>query len=429
MNVRHRLSVFGVFLVPLILAIAVVGGVLFARQGGFAPYHIPQDDGRAVDNTAATIQRGEYLARIGDCAACHTTRGGTPLAGGRGFDTGYGTLYSSNLTPDPQHGLGAWSAAEFAHAMRDGVARHGPLYPVFPYANFALLTDADVDALYAYLRSIPASAQTPPPNQLGFPASWRSALVVWRMLYYRPAKTNASIERGRYLVDGLGHCEMCHSIRTGSGYLPPSGYLAGARIPGIGWYAPPLNDVQLQRYSDDELAIYLQRGTSGVGTAYGPMAEVIYGSLSALTHEDALAIARYLKSVKAPPVKQSALAQNDAAASQETAAGNGAEIYKRVCADCHGADGEGIDGKYPRLRDAVAVTAPDPINAVRMVLYGGMAPTTPGNPRPYSMPPFVQQLSANEIAAVVNHIRSTWGQHSMPLDAADVESMHGIDVD
>lgn len=209
----RRFGLIGLMLLPFVLAAIAIGGVLFLRQGGIAPYRIPHGTGRVIATDAATVARGAYLARFGDCAACHTTRGGVPFAGGRGFTTAYGTLYSSNLTTDPRYGLGDWSADEFAHTMRNGVSRNGVLYPVFPYAHFAQVDDSDLDALYAYLKTLPASAQAPPPNRLDFPASWRPALIGWRMLYHRAAESSpdlpsssAPLSRGRYLVDGLGHC-------------------------------------------------------------------------------------------------------------------------------------------------------------------------------------------------------------------------------
>ncbi|MEO7065100.1 MAG: c-type cytochrome [Dokdonella sp.] len=431
----RRLGLLGLVLLPFVLASIAIGGLLFLRQGGFGPYRIPRGAGRVVPADAATVARGAYLARLGDCVACHTTRGGVPFAGGRGFSTDYGTIYSSNLTTDPHYGLGDWSADEFAHSMRNGVSRNGVLYPVFPYAHFAQVDDADLDALYAYLKTVPASKQVPPPNRLDFPASWRPALIGWRMLYYHavetspePPSSSAPFVRGRYLVDGLGHCAMCHSARGARGSLPAQGYLAGGRIPGVGWYAPPLDSHQLQRYSTDQLVAYLRTGTSPQGSAYGPMAEVVYNSLSALSAEDATAIATYLKSAL-PHASPTPPLFPPEQAPQLGVASIGADVYKRACADCHGDNGRGKDAAYPPLRDAASITAPDPINAVRIVLYGGMAPTTAGNPRPYSMPPFVQQLSDAEIAAVINYVRHEWAGLPSGLTAADIERMHGIVLD
>ncbi|MFT3789759.1 MAG: c-type cytochrome [Rudaea sp.] len=419
----------GLAAVPFVLAALAIGFFLFERQGGLAPYRIPHASGRVVANDAQTLARGEYLARIGDCAACHTAPGGAPFAGGRGFATGYGMIYSSNLTSDREHGIGAWSIDEFAHAMRHGVSRRGPLYPVFPYEHFATLADADIEAIFAWLRSLPASANVPPANHLDFPAGWRPALVLWRMLHYRPVPSApANEDRGRYLVDGLGHCAMCHSTREANGALAADGYLAGGRIPVSGWYAPPLDAKRLQRYSIEQLADYLRSGAGDYGAAYGPMAEVVYRSLQFLDEEDAVAMARYLKSVPARPARKAAFTLLPEPP-REPVAGNGAEIYWRHCGDCHVDDGEGKSGQFPALRDAVAASAPDPIDAVRMVLYGGFAAATARNPQPYSMPPFVQTLSAAEIAAVTHYVRETFGGQRSQLTAADVEAMHGIVLD
>jgi len=421
----RRVSIVLLALLPVLLAAVAVAAVLFARQGGFAPYRVPRDSTRTVATDGATLARGEYLVRLGDCAACHTTRGGVAFAGGVPFRTSYGTIFSTNITSDPTHGIGDWSADEFAHAMRHGVSRLGPLFPVFPYEQFATLTDTDIDAIYAWLRTVAPSDSAPPANRLDFPASSRDAMIGWRMLYYRPSIATtaaASTDRGQYLVDGAGHCASCHSARGDRYSLPPEGYLAGGSLPVNGWYAPPLDSESLARFSVAELADYLRAGTSPHGTAYGPMAQVIYGSLSALEASDATAIADYLKRVSPRAPKKSA---SDGIATASNDSVNGAEVYKRTCADCHGDDGEGKAGRYPPLANSIAATAPDPINAVRLVLYGAMAPTTPGNPRPYSMPPFVQQLTSAEIAAVVNYIRRDATPPSR-LTPDEIESMHGI---
>jgi len=431
MRLRRGAALALFALTPLLLLALAVGGVLFLRQGGLAPYRVPHGGAALPPATPATLERGEYVARIGNCITCHTTRGGVPFAGGRAFDTGFGTVYSTNLTPDVQSGLGEWSPEEFRHTMRNGVSRHGVLYPVFPFAHFALLDDADLDALFIYLRSLPAERREATPNRLSFPASWRPAMIAWRMLFYRPpahagdAGRSPQQQRGRYLVDGLGHCTMCHGTRGAMGSLPATGHLAGGTIPGMGWYAPPLDGQALARWSTGELARYLLSGTSPHGDAYGPMAEVVYSSLSHLHEDDAEAIADYLVSLQ--PHAARAHAAPEAVSADGSV--DGVAIYREHCADCHGREGHGKALEYPPLVDSVAVDAPDPVNAVRMILYGAVAPTTPGNPRPYSMPPFVQRLDSAEIAAVANYIRASWGRGRADLSAADVDAMHGIVLD
>ena len=427
--IASRRRTAAVVTVLLILGLAAVAGVLFAAQGGFAPYRVPRGGASSPPSTdAATLARGEYLSRIGDCIACHTIRGGVAFAGGRAFNTNYGTLYSANITPDREHGIGDWSVDEFKHVMRNGVSRRGPLYPAFPYAQFASLTDPDLEAIYAYLRALPPSATSPPSNRLRFPESWRPVMIGWRMLFYRPSfstSASASADRGQYLVDGPGHCAMCHGERGRAASLPAGGYLAGGSILGSGWYAPPLNATSLSRFSSSELADYLRTGISKHGSAYGPMADVIYRSLHGLTAEDATSIAEYLKGLPPHAGRRGTSRKVTFAQTADSSGSTGDQIYKKVCSDCHGDDGEGKEDHYPPLNDSVAVTAPDAVNAVRMVLYGGMAPTTPGNPRPYSMPPFAQQLSNADVAAVVNYIRRNSTTPSR-LTAFDIEAMHGI---
>jgi len=285
--------------------------------------------------------------------------------------------------------------------------------------------------LFAWLRQLPANAREPTPNRLEFPASWRPAQVLWRMLYYRPRNPHpdtdrsAQWQRGRYLVDGLGHCAMCHGTRGWMESLPSAGYLAGGRIPGIDWYAPPLDRDRLEKFSTSQLADYLRSGTSTQGMAYGPMAEVIYDSLRYLTPDDALAMAVFLKSV--PP--HAPIRANVPAQATREIAGDGAALYKQYCADCHAGDGRGKDPDYPPVAGSVAVAAPDPVNLVRLILYGAMPPTTAQNPRPHSMPPFVQQLDSADIATLTNYVRVRWSDQPSELSASEIDALHGIMID
>lgn len=187
-RLRQRLLFSTIVLLPLLLIAAGWITLLYLQQGGSAPFQVPQGFARVVPDDAALIEHGRALARIGNCAGCHTAHGGKVYAGGRAFATPYGTIYSSNLTSDPQHGIGAWSLQEFRHAMRHGVSRNGVQSPVFPYANFARLPDADVDALFAYLATVPAVAVTPPADNLEFPANLPGAMAAWRLLYYQPIR-------------------------------------------------------------------------------------------------------------------------------------------------------------------------------------------------------------------------------------------------
>ncbi len=415
---------------PLLLLILAVAAALFLRQGGFEPWRVPQGAGSEIEATPERLARGAYLARIGDCQSCHSVRGGIPFVGGRAFPTPWGTLYSGNLTPDPETGLGDWSAEEFRHAMRHGVSRSGTLYPAFPYANFALLEDADLDALWVWLRSQAPVRQAQPANELTWPASWRPLQVFWRMFAYRPADPDFGAEmpaewrRGRYLVDGLGHCAMCHGRRGPLASLPASGYLAGGRISGSGWYAPALDSQQLARYGRDELAEWLRSGSTEHGATYGPMAEVVWASLQHLTPDDARAIAAFLQSVPPHAPPPSALP-----AALRARGEGGRALYEEHCKDCHGADGRGKPDRYPALVDVAAATTPDPANLVRLILYGAVPPVTAGNRRPWSMPPFVQTLDAAQIAAIANYVRSHFGGQAPNVSPEAVRALHGIELD
>ncbi len=429
---RRWLFLLGFVLLPLIL----IGTLLFTAQGGFAVYRVPTVSTAQIPATPDRVAQGEYLARLGNCVTCHTTRGGEPYAGGRAFVSSYGTLYSTNITADTATGIGAWSIDEFRHAMRHGVSRRGALYPAFPFANFSRLTDDDIDALFAFLRTLPAIDAPARANVLDFPASLRPAMVAWRMLHYRPRplreepSQSAAWNRGRYLVDGVGHCDQCHSGRGSQASLPPELYMAGGRIPGQDWYAPPLDQLALARWDIVSLADFLRRGTATQGSAYGPMAEVIHVSLQHMTPDDAVAMATYLKTIpgRQRPVDIDTRQARVNAASQSSNV-SGPTLYRDHCERCHAADGGGRGLHYPPLAGNPLVTSDDPINAVRLVLHGGVAPSTAMNPRPYSMPSFADRLSDEEVAAVVNHIRNRWSNRGHAVSRDDVRAMRRLRVD
>ncbi len=423
---RRRLLLVACIL-PLALFATAWLLLMFARQGGMTPYRVPQGEARIVPTDATVIERGRALARLGNCAGCHTAFGGAPYAGGRAFVTPYGTIYSSNLTADPQHGIGAWSAAEFRHAMRHGVSRNGVQSPVFPYANFSRLSDAELDALFAYLAGVPAVPTTPPPDALEFPANLPGAMTAWRLLYYRPAPPLPAVaeatplQRGAAIVEGIGHCAVCHGTRGTFASLAPGRQLGGGRVRG--WYAPALNAQTLAHYAPGAVAKYLRGAAVDGRAAYGKMADVIAQNLQHLDAADADAVETYLRALPAvPPVRETARWQLP---SGQRALGD--RLYREHCADCHGDDGRGESGKYPALANSSALTNPDPINAIKLVLFGAAAPATPQNPAPYTMPPFAQTLSPAEVAALVSTLRARWGDAPRPVDAADVGAWGGID--
>jgi mono/diheme cytochrome c family protein len=431
---RRRLLFAAIVLLPLLLVAAVLLLLLFGRQGGMAPLHVPQGDARVVSADAQLIARGEYLARIGNCAGCHTRFQGAPYAGGRAFSTPYGTVYSSNITADAVHGIGAWSLQEFRHAMRHGVSRNGVLSPVFPYENFAHLSDADIDALFAWLARVAPVAEAAPRHQLEFPASLPGAMLGWRLLNYRPAPLPAAAaqppqwQRGRELVSGIGHCSACHGTRGTLSALPAGLALGGGRIPG--WHAPALDARSLAHFRPGDLALYLRGGAPQERAAYGRMADVIAHNLQYLHSEDAAAMETYLRSLPAPPPQRTRLPHIPAVAEQLA---RGDRLYAEHCTDCHGDDGQGKPGRYPALTDSPALTGPDPVNAIKLILFGAAGPATPLNPQPYTMPPFAHKLDAADTAALVNALRQrwgdqTWGDAPKPVSADDVDNWGGLDA-
>lgn len=415
-------------LAPLLLVLGILALYGLARQGGLAPLRVPTGLPRVVPTDPALVERGAYLAKLGNCAGCHTAPGGPPYAGGRAFTTDYGTVYSSNLTPDPQHGIGAWSLAEFAHAMRHGVSRNGIASPVFPYASFAKLPEGDIEALFAYLGQLAPLARPQPAPVLDFPASLPGALLAWRLMYHRPvelmpvAGMPEDWQRGRELVNGIGHCAMCHGERGRFASLAADAELGGSRISG--WYAPPLHAGTLDgRFDPGTVATYLRGGLAHGRAGYGAMADVIATSTRFLHEADADAIEVYLRSLPAlPPAPQRAQRLRVS----EQSLRDGRALYVQHCADCHGRDGEGQPDRYPALVDSAAVIGADPVNLVKLVSLGAVAPTTPLNPRPHSMPPYAHRLNAREIAALVNDVRERWGRPPRPVTPDDVRALGGV---
>jgi mono/diheme cytochrome c family protein len=424
----RQLAGVGIAIVLVIAALMLAGAVAWLNLRDEDPLEpLPGTATAAV--TAAgpeLIARGAYLARAGNCLGCHTTRGGTPYAGGRGVPTPFGTVYAPNLTPDPTHGLGAWSAAEFWRALHNGRARDGRLlYPAFPYPNYTRITHQDSDAIYAFLRSLPPAAEANRPNTLQFPFGLQSALAIWRALYFRPAgyapdpAHTAEWNRGAYLVEGLGHCNACHAARNALGATSGPLDLAGGLIPVQNWYAPSLTSAQEAGVADWELqdvVALLKTGVSARGSVSGPMTEVIGGGTQYLDETDLRAMAAYLKSLPQTPATRPAASL---AIAPDTAAG--ADLYAARCAACHGDHGEGAPGAYPALAGNRAVTMATPANLVHIVLEGGFAPATAGNPRPYGMPPFATELNNEELALLLTYLRSSWGNQAAPVMAFDVQ--------
>ena len=410
-------------------ALAVVVGGLFVGVWAFNFWGAQNIHEAAPTAPPASDQvaRGAYLARAGNCMLCHTARGSAAYAGGRPVDTPFGTVYSSNLTPDADTGIGRWSAAHFRRALHEGRSRDGRLlYPVFPYTHTTRVSAADSDALFDYLRSLPPVNKANLQHRLRWPYSTQAALAVWRALYFRPGTFVEEPARGRewnrgaYLVQGLGHCGACHTARNALGGVKDALDLSGGLIPMQNWYAPSLASAGEAGVGDWPLAdiqTLLATGTSPRATVQGPMAEVVLHSTQFLEPSDLRAMAVYLKSL--PPTAADSNPLEVPRASGAVME-RGAKLYEQHCAACHGDRGEGVRGAYPPLAGNRAITMPVTANLVQIVLHGGYPPATRGNPRPYGMPPFATTLPDADVAAVLSYVRSSWGNRAAPLSELSV---------
>ncbi len=360
---------------------------------------------------------------------CHTTQGGAPYAGGRGIDTPFGVVHTSNLTPDAATGIGSWSPAEFWRALHNGRSKDGRLlYPAFPYPNYTQVTRADSDAIYAYLQSLPAVAQANRPHALRFPYNTQAALAGWRALFFTPGTAvqepasdpaqSLDWNRGAYLVNGLGHCAACHTPRNALGASSEARAFGGGLIPVQNWYAPALNaaaEAGVAQWPLEDVVALLKTGVAPHGSALGPMAEVVFNSTQYLTDADARAMAVYLQAL--PQQESVAVA---APAAPAAVLERGAKVYGQQCAQCHGDSGQGKPGAFPALAGNRAVTLADPTNVLRVVLQGGYLPATAGNPRPHGMPPFMQALRDDDVAAVASFVRQSWGNQASGVATIDV---------
>lgn len=420
-----------------VLALVVAGVLAMLLRTGDDPGPPPTSTAKLAP--AERIARGAYLAKAGDCMACHTTRGGQQYAGGRALKTPFGSVISPNITSDKATGIGGWSADDFWLALHNGKSKGGRLlYPAFPYTNYTRITRDDSDALHAYFQTVPAVSRANQPHDLRFPYNQQFMLAAWRALYFKPAvfrpETGQSVDwnRGAYLVQGLGHCSACHSQRNTLGAVSgKSGdSLSGGLIPVLGWYAPSLNadaEAGLGDWRPEHITALLKTGASPRATVFGPMAEVVRESLQYLDDSDINAMAVYLRALPAQGVKTEF--ERDGGAQATAFLTAGAKLYEKHCVDCHGAGGAGMPPGYPPLAGNRALTMEQAVNPIRIVLNGGFAPGTAGNPRPYSMPPFSHVLNDTEVAQVVSYLRSAWGNNAPPVDSNDVNRYRAIPLD
>jgi mono/diheme cytochrome c family protein len=373
------------------------------------------------------VSRGRYLAILGDCAGCHTRAHGAAYAGGVAFPSPFGTIYSTNITPDKKTGIGGWTAGQFDRALHDGIAADGHhLYPAFPYVYFSRLTRRDTDDLFAFLHSLKPVDQPPTPNRLMFPFNIRAGLVFWNWLYRPKAPPNidpsapAQWKRGEYIVNGLGHCGDCHTPKD----ILLGDITAKALQGGVmdNWYAADLTGNRhwgLGKWNRDDVVRFLATGRNRYATAAGDMQEKVTLSTSRMTGQDRAAIAVYLKSL---PADKSQAPQAPKAARMA----EGRAIFVARCQACHQPPGEadrpGSLPDYPKLGGDTLILGRDPTTVVRIILQGAEGAVTPNDKTGFSMPAF-PVLSDEQVAAVATYIRNSWGNRAGPVTAHAVKTL------
>ncbi len=412
------------------LAVHASGG---ASSAGASPGGAAASRAAAAPQAdAAQVARGAYLARAGNCAGCHTARGAAAYAGGRGVATPFGIVYASNLTPDEDTGLGRWSSDDFWRALHEGRSKDGrALYPAFPYPQFTRIRREDSDAIFVFLRSLPAVRETNRRHALRFPYDRPLVLEAWRWLFFRPAAFVADAarpadwNRGAYLVNGLAHCAACHGARNVFGAARERGRFDGEQMPDDGWYAPSLHDPRqagLADWSVGEIVELLRGAATARAGVAGPMAEVVAHGTQHLSEDDLRAIAVFLKALPADPPGR---APAGATGRDAGWLARGARGYGEHCAQCHGEQGEGVPRAYPALAGNRAVTMDPAVNLVRIGAHGGYAAATTANPRPFGMPPFTQVLDDADLAAILSFVRNAWGNRGSILSGSQVSRQRG----
>jgi mono/diheme cytochrome c family protein len=408
--------------VILVIAAALAAALVIA-------IHVP-DPGisPALAQRQPDVSHGQYIFTLGDCAACHTKPGGAPLAGGLALKTPLGTIYTTNITPDRDTGIGAYSFSDFARAMRLGVRPDGArLYPAMPYTAYAKMSDEDVQDLFAYLqKDVAAVTETPPANTLRWPFNQRWSMAFWNVVFLDsahftpdPAK-DAQWNRGAYVVEALEHCGECHTPRGLAQNLDQGRKFAGAALQG--WKAYNITASKqsgVGGWSDAALASYLSTGhADGHSSASGPMAEAVDNSLRYATPDDVGAIVAYLRGIapidNAPAIAASPPAANDISPPQNL----GVQVFAGNCANCHDWDGRGVQSPYANLLGSRTVNDPDATNLMAILLAGSNAPL----PVEHAfMPPFAHGHTDDELAAVANFVNGFFGNGTAKVTAADID--------
>lgn len=372
----------------------------------------------------ARVERGRYLATMGDCIACHTAPGGAEFAGGRALQTPFGVILSANLTPDRETGIGRYDAGTFYRALHEGVDAEGRhLYPAFPYNYYTRVSGEDSDALFAYLQSLPPVKHPLQRNRLPFPFNIRALMAVWNWLYldagpYQPDPArSAQWNRGAYIAEGLGHCQACHTPRNVLGGPKDKLAFRGGRFADL--FAPDLTPDErtgLGRWSDAALTEFLRAGRNVHGGASAEMGEVVGFSTSHLSDGDLAALVSYLRSLPKPP--PDSIPAPDAGVMRQ-----GEAIFTDTCSACHRMDGSGVPRYFPPLKGNANLQQHDPTSVLHFILNGTRHMPTARAPTPLSMPPFDWKLNDEQVAAVATYARNSWGNAAPAVTPAQVAEL------
>lgn len=425
------------------LAVAAIVVLAAVAIGAWYVTRIPSSpfDGVADTGTVTPVGQAEYVTRLGDCVACHSVEGGEPFAGGLEMGTPLGSIFATNITPDPETGIGNYTLAEFDNAVRRGVAKDGHrLYPAMPYPSYAKLSDEDVKALYDYfMHQVQPVKQANRESEIEWPMNMRWPLEFWNLAFldtgvFASDSTKDELwNRGAYLVQGAGHCGSCHTPRGAAiqeAALDESSpeFLSGALLDG--WYAPSLrgdHNVGLARWSEDDIVAFLKKGRNQHGIVYGSMMEAFNNSTQYMTDDDLTGIARYLKSLPGnEPADAPKWAYDDAttvALNSGDMSKPGAALFIRQCSFCHGRDGQGRGEFLPPLAGASSMLADESASVINIMLNGAGRVVSGGVPDSYRMPPFRVLLSDREIAELATFVRTSWGNHGTPVTEEQVRAL------
>ena len=433
----------------LVKRMGVVGVVGFAAVLGFAysvpHWYAPKQEAEVNIHDPELIKKGEYAAIAGDCVACHTAPGGKPFAGGLAMHTPLGAIYSTNITPDPETGIGNYSYADFERAVRRGIRPDNvSMYPAMPSPSYQIVSDDEIKAMYAYfMSSVEAVRQDNHASSIPWPFNMRWPLALWQVMFAQPREfvvdpaATPEVQRGAYLVEGLAHCGACHTPR-GIAFQEKSlhakdgdHFLGGAVLEG--WYAKSLRGegTGLATWTEDELYDFLRSGRTEKTAAFGSMADVVSHSLQHMTDADVHSIAKYIKQL---PAKKGYAVERQQQADTTTGAlldgdysAKGALVYVEHCAACHRLDGKGAPRIFPALAGNSIVFAEDPSSLIQVTLEGGYMPATRHDVMTFAMPGF-EHLTDTEVADVLTFIRQGWTNQASAIDVKDVARMRKLVV-